>query len=255
MGKPIALEAIANAVAANYRESAWEARGYVRVLIVEDNARLASLVERGIAPRGFHADVASTLAQADDALRATRYDVIILDLGLPDGDGIAWLARERARVGAEIPPVLILTARAALGDRIAGLDAGADDYLVKPIDVDELAARLRALLRRPGARGMPVIRIGDLSFDVATRMARNYDVPLDLTRREADLLELLMRRAGSVVRKSVIADTLYTYDEPVTPNAIEAIASRLRQKLAAAGAVGVLTTIRGLGYILKDSRH
>jgi len=225
----------------------------MRVLIIEDNARLAGLLARGISKWGFRSDVVGNLRDADQALREAAYDVVILDLGLPDGDGLTWLGKTRA--GLDSPPVLILTARGALGDRVAGLDGGADDYLVKPVDIDELAARLRALLRRPGSRSPPVIRVGAIAFDVAARTARGHDSEIELTRREADLLEVLMRRAGAVVRKSVIADALYRFDEPVTPNAIEAIASRLRQKLAAAGAVDMLSTVRGLGYMLKDGNH
>lgn len=222
----------------------------MRVLIVEDNSRLAGLIERGIAQSGFSPDVAADLHEAEAALRGANYDAIILDLGLPDGDGLAWLRQER--LNPPMPPVLILTARDALGDRVAGLDAGADDYLVKPIETDELAARLRALLRRPGPRSQPVIRVGPLSFDVASRAARSGDRAIELTRREADLLELLIRRAGTVVRRSTIEEALYRFDEAVTPNAVEAIVSRLRHKLNDVDHPDVLTTVRGMGYLLKD---
>jgi two-component system response regulator QseB len=222
----------------------------MRILIVEDNARLADLLGRGITERGFRADVAADLEEASGALRDIAYDAIILDLHLPDGEGLEWLARERSRL--TLMPVLILTARDSLGDRVKGLDGGADDYLVKPVDMDELAARLRAQLRRPGPRSSPVIRVGQLMFDVAARSARNGDVDIELTRREAELLELLMRRAGTVVRRSVIEDTLYDINEVVTFNAIEATVSRLRHKLEESGGHTSLVTIRGVGYMLKD---
>lgn len=224
----------------------------MRVLIIEDNARLAKLVGQGIAQYGFSADIVGNIYESEAVLAGADYDAIILDLGLPDGDGLAWLRRERPR--QPLPPVIILTARDGLGDRVAGLDAGADDYLVKPVEVDELAARLRALLRRPGTRSLPVIKAGKLEFDVAARSARSGDEAIELTRREADLLELLVRRAGTVVRRSTIEEALYRYDEPVTPNAVEAIVSRLRHKLADVDHPDAIITVRGMGYLLKDPR-
>ena len=223
----------------------------MRVLIVDDNRRLAALVEKGIAARGFRCDTAGNLADADLALAALHYDAVILDLALPDGDGIAWLRNRRPR--PDFPPVLILTARDAVDDRVAGLDAGADDYLIKPVDTAEIAARLRALLRRPGPRSAPVIVVGGLVYDIAARSLQHDNVEVPLTHKEAELLELLMRRAGTVVRKSVITDALYRLDEEVTPNAIEALVSRLRHKLGAANGSSPLHTVRGMGYILRDS--
>lgn len=225
----------------------------MRVLIVEDNRRLAALLSHAMAQHGFSGDGVGSIEEAEAALASVAFDVIILDLGLPDGDGLQWLRRDRP--GNPLPPVLILTARDGMGDRVAGLDAGADDYLVKPVDVEELAARLRALLRRPGKRGQPIIRVGKLAFDVAARTARSEEHSIELTRREADLLELLMRRAGSVVRRSTIEEALYRFDEIVTPNAVEAIVSRLRHKLSEADNPDALITVRGMGYLLKESGH
>ena len=222
----------------------------MRVLIVEDNSRLAELISDGIARHGFSGDGVGSIDEAEESLASATYDAVILDLGLPDGDGLEWLRRERPR--RPLPPVLILTARDGMGDRIAGLDAGGDDYLVKPVDIEELAARLRALMRRPGARELPIIRAGKLAFNVAARTARSGDHVIELTRREADLLELLIRRAGAVVRRSTIEDALYRFDEPVTPNAVEAIVSRLRHKLNDADDLGRLVTVRGRGYLLRD---
>jgi two-component system response regulator QseB len=223
----------------------------MRVLVVEDNERMAALVAEGLQRRGFVCDIAHCLAEADDAMEGATYNAIVLDLGLPDGDGIDWLASRRRY--HPMPPAIILTARGALEDRITGLDAGADDYVVKPVEIDELAARIRALLRRPGARMQPVIEVGRLRFDAASRTASVGDRRIDLSRREADLLELLMRRAGTVVHREVIENALYSYSDPVTPNAVEAVISRLRRKLEDAAVTGALHTVRGVGYMLRET--
>lgn len=222
----------------------------MRVLVIEDSGRLAQLVADGLQRRGFSCDIAHCLSQADRAMDEAAYDAIVLDLGLPDGDGIDWLATRRQY--RQMPPAIVQTGRGALEDRVTGLDAGADDYVVKPVEIDELAARIRALLRRPGPRVQTVIEMGALRFDTAARTARHGDSDIDLARREADLLELLLRRAGTVVRRETIEDALYNFSEPVTPNAVEAVISRLRRKLDDAGAGGALHTIRGVGYMLKD---
>lgn len=222
----------------------------MRILVIEDNERLARLVVDGLQRRGFSCDTVLSLSAADEAMASAAYDAIILDLGLPDGDGIDWLAAGRRY--REIPPAIVQTARGALEDRVQGLDAGADDYVVKPVEVEELAARLRALLRRPGTRAQTVVEVGSLRFDAARRTAHVGDHEIELSRREADLLELLMRRAGTVVRREVIENALYNFSEQVTPNAVEAAISRLRRKLEDAHVRGALQTIRGVGYILKD---
>lgn len=227
-------------------------RCQMRLLIIEDSGRLAGLIAKGLDRQGYACDQAASLQDADDCLAAAEYDALILDLGLPDGDGLTWLAQAR-RAGTMVP-ALILTARGALGDRIAGLDAGADDYLVKPADVDEIAARIRALLRRPGSRAPAVMTSGALAFDTTSRMGTINGQPLDLSRREADLLELMMRREGIVVQRGVIEEALYSFNEPVSPNAIEAVISRLRRKLDEHGQNGRLHTVRGVGYMLSGAR-
>jgi two-component system response regulator QseB len=221
----------------------------MRILVVEDNDRLAQLMAEGLQRRGFACDIAGCLRDADTAMATATYDALVLDLGMPDGDGLQWLAGHRHR---PMPPTLVQTARGALEDRITGLDAGADDYVVKPVDLDELAARIRALLRRPGPRSQTVLEVGALQFDTATRIAHSGDGDIDLSRREADLLELLMRRAGTVVHRDTIEQALYSFNEPVTPNAVEAIVSRLRGKLSEAGILHHLHTIRGVGYMFRD---
>ncbi|MCY1672081.1 response regulator transcription factor [Novosphingobium sp. SL115] len=222
----------------------------MRLLIVEDNARLAALVAGPLRHAGYACDLAQSLEQADAAVAVVRYDAVVLDLGLPDGDGMNWL--KARRTGGFDVPVLVLTARGALNDRITGLDSGADDYLVKPAATDEIAARIRALLRRPGGRASPVLQVGDLLFDAAARRAHFAGTLLDLTRRETDLLELLMRQAGTVVRRERIETALYGFDEEVSPNAIEAVVSRLRRRLQALGGGEMIHTLRGLGYLLQD---
>lgn len=226
----------------------------MRVLIIAYDEKRAQHIAKGIDWRGFRCDFACTLSSADIDMAGIAYDVVILILPLPDGDGLEWLSRRR--LAPEFPPVLVMTAFDAICERVASLDAGADDCLVNPADNDEIAARLRALLRRPGPRSLPSLAVGGLVFDVAARRLHHHDVEVPLTHKEAELLELLMRRAGTVVRKSVITDALYGYDEDVTPNAIEALVSRLRHKIGASNGaahdVPALDTVRGLGYVLRE---
>ncbi len=223
------------------------------MLVIAHDEQRAQHIARGIDWRGFRCDFADTLSSADGGMAGMAYDVVILMLPLPDGDGLEWLARRRLK--PEFPPVLVMTAFDAICERVASLDAGADDCLVNPADNDEIAARLRALLRRPGPRSLPSLTVGGLVFDVAARRLHHHDVEVPLTHKEAELLELLMRRAGTVVRKSVITDALYGYDDDVTPNAVEALVSRLRHKIGASNDatndVPALETVRGLGYMLR----
>jgi two-component system response regulator QseB len=232
-------------------EPGFRMEGRVKVLVVEDNLRLAALVCEGLGLRGFTADHAPNLSRAEESLAVTVYNAVVLDLGLPDGDGLAWL--RSVQRGRTLPPVLILTARSSLGDRVAGLDGGADDYLVKPFELDELAARLRALLRRPGERLAPVLRVGRLAFDTSTRSANFNGALLDLTRRESDLLDILMRRSGRVVSKASIENAIYHLESDVSANAIEATMSRLRRKLTSVGAGHLLVTRRGDGYMIQPN--
>jgi DNA-binding response OmpR family regulator len=220
----------------------------MRALYVEDETELSELVAAALRRAGFAADRAGTLDDARVALAAVRYDVVILDLGLPDGDGSDLLRDLRQK--RDPTPVLVLTARDAVEDRVAGLEAGADDYLLKPFHLDELVARLKALLRRP--RGPLAMRLeaGNLVFDTVHREAEVASRPLPLSRRELAVLELLMRRPGRVVSKESIEEHVYGFDEEVGSNAVEVTVHRLRRKLAGAGAVVEIHTLRGLGYIL-----
>ncbi|MDQ2765213.1 MAG: response regulator transcription factor [Pseudomonadota bacterium] len=200
--------------------------------------------------RGFEVD---TVRRGDEALAAsagTRYDAIILDLGLPDMDGMDVLGRLRRERGSDLPAI-ILSARDRMDDRIGGLDAGADDYIVKPFDLAELEARLRAVLRRPGARGDPLYAYGDVSFDPVSRSATVASSPMVLTRREACVMEDLVRAAGRTVVKDVLEDRVYGFDEVFSGNALEAVISRLRRRLSSTGSLVSIETMRGIGYRLR----
>lgn len=224
----------------------------MRLLLIEDNERLGRLVQEGLMKDGLTVDWQRTLEDGEATLGAAAFDLVLLDLGLPDGDGLDLIRRLRRK--SESVPILVLTARGGLGDRVTGLDAGADDYLVKPFDLSELSARCRALLRRPAKGLAPVLSVGGLTFDTASRQAAHHGRAIDLSRREAGLLEAMMRRAGAVLTKQLLEDAVYDFNEPVTPNAVEAVISRLRKKLDDAGASGLLHTVRGLGYMMKAKR-
>ncbi|MBW4025695.1 MAG: response regulator transcription factor [Proteobacteria bacterium] len=223
----------------------------MRVLLVEDHRAMRDLIADHFRSRGF---VVDAVGRGDEALAATAvagYDAVILDLGLPDMDGIEMLRRLRRGGEGTDPPALILTARDSVKDRVVGLDAGADDYILKPFDLAELEARLRAVLRRPGARREALYTCGDLTFDSASRTAAVAGGSLDLTRREASVLEELIRAAGRVVVKDALEDRIYGFDDDVSGNALEASVSRLRRKLAAAGSAACIEVTRGIGYRLQ----
>src|SRR3954452_19642161 len=221
----------------------------MRLLLVEDHAALREMTVDYLARRGFAVDAVAGVAEARAALAVVSYDALVLDLGLPDGDGLAVLAEVDDLTAGRLPALLV-TARDALEDRVRGLNAGADDYIVKPFDLLELEARLRAVLRRPGTRDELALCCGGLAFDPASRQATVGGVLLDLTRRETDLLEELLRAAGRVVVKDVLEDRMYSFGEPVTANALEAAVSRLRKRLASTEAGVRVETKRGIGYRL-----
>jgi two-component system OmpR family response regulator len=216
----------------------------MRILVVEDDSLLARGLMRVLTRAGHAVDKADTGVQADKALRAASYDLVVLDIGLPDIDGFEVLRRLRLRHGAA--KVLVLTARDAVEDRVHGLDLGADDYLTKPFSVTEFEARVRALLRRAS---LPVgaVSVGRLTVDVEAKRISINTTPIDLTVREWALLELFMARPGRVLSKEQIAQQLADYDAQLTPNAIEVYVSRLRAKIEAAGVR--IRTVRGFGYL------
>ncbi|MCH9052583.1 MAG: response regulator [Proteobacteria bacterium] len=219
----------------------------MRILVTEDNAILAEGIARALRSDGYAVDVASDGMIADAALAAETFDVAVLDLGLPGMDGMDVLRRLRARKGDTA--VLILTARDGLGDRIKGLDLGADDYMVKPFELSELEARVRALIRRRVGLRSSVVELGRLSFDMSGRIVRIDGVSQEIPQRELDVLETLILRAGQVVSKEKIIESLVDFEHDVSSNAIEQYVSRLRRRLEPAGIK--IRAVRGLGYILE----
>ncbi|PWV64702.1 DNA-binding response OmpR family regulator [Plasticicumulans acidivorans] len=220
-----------------------------RVLLVEDDERLAELIGEALVRAGYAVESTGRLQDARRMLRRQAPELLLLDLGLPDGDGLETLAQLRAQ--GESLPVMVMTARDGLDDRVRGLDAGADDYLVKPFAVDELLARCRALLRRPQALGSARLSCSGVSVDSRTRDAAINGQPLALTRRETDLLAALLRHPGTTQARMVLEDAVYSCDDEVGPNALEALVSRLRRKLDGGGARVAIVTVRGLGYQLR----
>jgi DNA-binding response OmpR family regulator len=220
----------------------------MRLLLVEDSPRLAGLIREGLHGQGFIVDWCGTLAGAEAALQVGAYDLLLLDLGLPDGDGLELLRRLRRDKHAM--PIMLLTARGGLDDRVDGLDAGADDYLVKPFQIPELAARCRALLRRPGAALGTILHCGSVALDTAERSVTVDGQSVETPPREVELLEHLLRRGGHVVAKSALENSIYAMDAEVTPNAIEAVVSRLRKRLATAHADVTIRTVHGVGYAI-----
>jgi DNA-binding response OmpR family regulator len=222
----------------------------MRLLLVEDNDRLAQLVVKGLTSAGFTLDRVGCLEEADAALATAKFDAVVLDLGLPDGDGADWLRRRRtAGVGV---PVLMLTARASTGEKVKGLNSGADDYLAKPFEMDELVARVKALLRRPGGVLGLILELGRLSFDTVHREASVAGRRLTLSASELTLLELLLRRVGRVVPRRILEEGLYGFDDDVGPNSLEAHVSRLRRKLEAADSGVQIHSLRGIGYLAGE---
>ncbi len=222
----------------------------MRLLLIEDNERLAEYVGTALRGQGFAVDAVHTAEDADLSLRSTNYDAAILDLGLPDADGLTLLAGVRRR-GDPIP-ILILSARDSTQDLVAGLNTGADDFLRKPFEIDELVARLRALLRRPSQPLDVLLTIGNVTFETTAREVRVDSALIELGRRELVALELLIRRNGRVISKSSLEETIYGHGEEVASNAIEVLMHRLRKRLQDAKASVQIETMRGIGYILVE---
>ncbi|MTJ05229.1 MAG: response regulator transcription factor [Sediminimonas qiaohouensis] len=214
----------------------------MRVLLIEDDTVLGSAVRDQIAADGHSVDWVTRLDEADDYLAVARYDLILLDLMLPDGRGQPFLRRLRAQ-GVKTP-VIILTALDQISDRIDGLNAGADDYMVKPFDLSELSARLNAVARRYSGNPNPVIRLGELEVDLAARSVHRSGQATALTAREWVLLEALIRRPGQILSKAQLEERLYSFDVEIESNTIEVHVSRLRKKLGR----DAIKTVRGMGY-------
>ena len=222
----------------------------MRILVVEDEKKVASFIRRGLEAEHYTVDVAhdgeAGLARALDQ----RYDLIVLDIMLPGRDGFG-VVQELRGSGHDVP-VLLLTARAAVSDRVSGLDLGADDYLTKPFAFDELLARVRALLRRGASASSPTISVADLSLDPSTRVVTRAGQRIDLTAREYALLEFFLRHPGRVLSRSVIAQHVWGVDFDTFTNVIDVYVNYLRRKIDASFAPKLLHTVRGAGYVLKE---
>src|SRR5262245_19698689 len=222
----------------------------MRILLMEEHERLAQTIVQGLAEFDLGVDAFTTAEDGIGATRSLEYDAIILDLGLPDRDGLDVISELRRRNVAS--PILILTARAGIDNRVAGLDRGGDDYLLKPFAMKELAARLRALLRRPGRALGAVLESGNVALDTVLRQVEVNGRVVPVSRREIGALELLRRRAGQVVSKRALEHALYGLSDDVNPNTVEVLISRLRKRLEEIGANCSIHTLRGIGYLLRE---
>ncbi len=220
----------------------------MRLLVAEDNERLGSYLRAALCDRGFTVDLVGTAGDAEAALFSIDYKALILDLGLPDADGMSLL--KTMRRNNDMRPVLILTARDSTSMLVDSLNSGADDYLCKPFEMDELVARIRALLRRPGDRKSVAIAEANLILDTVEREVRVDGKIIAAPRREFYALELLLRRTGSVVSKATMENMLYAFGDEISSNAVEVLIHRLRKRLLEARAEVAIHTIRGVGYML-----
>ena len=224
----------------------------MRVLVVEDNAELVSLLIKGLAKSGFAADSVDTVGDAEGALAALQYAAVVLDLGLPDEDGLALLNRLRRQGNAT--PVLVLTARDGVADRVTGLREGADDYLAKPFAMEELVARLQALLRRPGNLLGRRLTFGNVALDTEGRQVFVAGTARGFPARETAVLEILLRRSGNVAPKRLFEDHLFGASGDGGSNAVEVYVHRLRKMLSDAGATVRIHTVRGVGYLMAEEK-
>jgi two-component system response regulator QseB len=219
----------------------------MRILIVEDDAGIASGLAATLKSAGYAVDICDTLACASAALRTEAFDMALLDLGLPDGDGIDWLRKLRQE--GRTLPVLIMTARDALTDRVSGLDEGADDYLVKPFAPEELLARMRVALRRSEGRASPLLQHGDLVVNPAAHTVHRNGTLVPLRAKEFALLLALLRASGKVLSRQRLEEALYGFDDALESNALEVHIHHLRRKLGS----DLLQTVRGVGYFVPRS--
>jgi two-component system response regulator MprA len=222
-----------------------------RVLVVDDEPAVREALRRALSLEGYEVDLAENGAEALRKVGPVDPDVVVLDVLMPEVDGLAACRRLRAE-GNRVP-VLMLTARAGIGDRVDGLDAGADDYLVKPFALEELLARIRALLRRGGhERGEDALHFGDVELDPATREVRRGERQVELTRTEFNLLELFLRNPRQVLTRSLIFERVWGYDFGPTSNALDVYIGYLRRKTEAGGEPRLIQTVRGVGYALRE---
>ncbi|MDH1701915.1 response regulator transcription factor [Comamonas terrigena] len=222
----------------------------MKLLVVEDDADLAAALASALRAQKMIVDVAASLRQASELVFAASYDVLVVDRGLPDGDGLTLVAQVR---GAQMfMPVLVLTAKIEIAERVRSLDGGADDYLAKPFAIDELLARIRALARRPSVLARDVANVGNLTFDYETREVRIGDDYLALPRRELLVLETLLLSTGRTVARSRLVDRVYADAEDIQSNSLDAHVSRLRVKLEQMQAQVEIHAVRGVGYLLRE---
>jgi DNA-binding response OmpR family regulator len=219
----------------------------MRVLLVEDDRMIAQGLQTALRQDGYAVDWMGDGRAAEAALHNARFDLVLLDLGLPERDGLSVLRELRRR--GDATPVIILTARDDTQDRIDGLDAGADDYIVKPFDLDEVAARMRSVLRRANGRADPTIRVGDISLTPATHLVARAGVAVQLSAHEYAVLEALLQRPGAILSRTQLEDRLYGWDAPVESNAIEVYIHSLRRKLGSDS----IRTLRGVGYFVPKA--
>jgi two-component system response regulator TctD len=225
----------------------------MRVLLVEDNQELVSLLIKGLAQSGLSADSVGTVGDAVHVLSTMKYAAVVLDLGLPDNDGLTLL-RDMRRKG-DATPVLVLTARDGVTDRVTGLREGADDYLPKPFAMEELVARLQALLRRPGNLLGRLLTFGNVSLDTEGRQVFVAGSPRAFPARETAVLEILLRRGGNVAPKRLFEDQLFGLSGDIGSNAVEVYVHRLRKMLSDAGATVRIHTVRGVGYLMAEAKE
>jgi two-component system response regulator TctD len=223
----------------------------MRILIIEDSVDLARLVSEGLKKAGYEADHVASVAGGRQALALSRFDLVILDLGLPDADGLTLL--REIRQAKDSIPVLVLTARVSIADRVEGLRTGADDYLAKPFAFEELLARIEALLRRPRQMAAATLSSANLSLDTGNRQAFVDNEPIALNLREVSVLEILLRSKGRVVPKNIFEDQLFGPSGDGSPNAVEVYVYRLRKQLSDYGAKVKVHTVRGVGYLIAEA--
>jgi DNA-binding response OmpR family regulator len=220
----------------------------MRILLVEDEAEFAKALRSALEREGFVVDWVNSHSLAIEASRSRVHELVLLDRTLPDGDGVNLIAR--FRIDNPGVPIIVLSARGELSDRITGLDEGADDYLVKPFELEEMFARIRAVQRRPNELAPDEIVIGNLVFDMAFGEARVRELRLDLQRREVRVLSALVRRRGRTVLRESLEEAVYGFDDAIQSNTLDSHISRLRRKLSAADAAAEIHTVRGVGYLL-----
>lgn len=222
----------------------------MRVLLIEDESRLAGYVKKGLSEESFDVDIASDGEAGIDCAHASKYDIILLDLMLPGLDGMA-VCRQLRRLGNDVP-ILVLSARGLVGDRVAALNAGADDYLTKPFEFAELSARIRAVLRRRQPTAYLPLTVADLSLDPVTRAVRRGNRHIDLTQKEYALLEYLLRHAGEVVTRTMIAEQVWNFTWDRMTNVIDVYVNHLRRKIEAPGELRLIYAVRGAGYVIRE---